>query len=81
MEEHRSHTVLAKASAHAMDKKNGGTVRILVGDTNTNTAEKIRREPDCARGMAAATDCAAWRDGVRGYKTLAKENPSKRTSA
>ncbi|WP_342320530.1 UvrD-helicase domain-containing protein [Burkholderia pseudomallei] len=59
---------------HSRTEKNGGTVRLFVGDTKTSTDEKIRRESDCARAMAAETGCAAWQDGTRGYKTLALEH-------
>ncbi|OXI86460.1 Fis family transcriptional regulator [Burkholderia sp. AU33423] len=59
---------------HARTEKNGGIVRIFVGDTNTSTAEKIRKEAECALAMAAETASAAWQDGTRGYKTLALEH-------
>lgn len=59
---------------HPRTEKNGGTVRIFVGDSKTNTAEKIRKEADCALAMAAETASAAWQDGARGYKTLALEH-------
>lgn len=59
---------------HPRIEKNGGTVRIFVGDTNMNSAEKLRKEAECALVMAAETACAAWQDGARGYKTLALEH-------
>jgi DNA helicase II / ATP-dependent DNA helicase PcrA len=59
---------------HSRTEKNGGTVRIFVGDTGTDTAEKIRKEADSARAMAVETASAAWQDGARGYKTLALEH-------
>lgn len=59
---------------HARTEKNGGIVRIFVGDTNTSTAEKIQKETECALAMAAETASAAWQDGARGYKTLALEH-------
>ncbi|MFI0472013.1 UvrD-helicase domain-containing protein [Halomonas sp. HMF6819] len=59
---------------HPRTEKNGGTVRIFVGDSKKNAAEKIRKEADCALAMAAETASAAWQDGVRGYKTLALEH-------
>lgn len=59
---------------HSRVEKNGGTVRIFVGDTNTSTAEKIRNETECALAMADATACADWKDGAGGYKTLALEH-------
>jgi DNA helicase-2/ATP-dependent DNA helicase PcrA len=59
---------------HSRTEKNGGIVRIFVGDTRTDTAEKIRKEADSALAMAAETACAAWQDGARGYKTLALEH-------
>jgi len=59
---------------HPRTEKNGGIVRIFVGDTTTDTAEKILKEADCALAMATATASADWQDGVRGYKTLALEH-------
>ncbi|CAB3802503.1 RecBCD enzyme subunit RecB [Paraburkholderia ultramafica] len=59
---------------HSRTEKNGGTVRIFVGDTKTDTAEKIRKETDCALAMAAETGSSAWQHDVRGYKTLALEH-------
>ncbi|MFJ3119617.1 UvrD-helicase domain-containing protein [Pseudomonas protegens] len=58
---------------HSRTEKNGGTVRIFIGDTKVSTAEKIRKEADCARIMAAQSSFAAWGDSC-GYKTLALEH-------
>ncbi|WP_313897376.1 UvrD-helicase domain-containing protein [Burkholderia pseudomallei] len=59
---------------HSRTEKNGGTVRIFIGDTKTDTADKIRTEADCALVMAAETGSAAWQEGGRSYKTLALEH-------
>ncbi|MQU06951.1 UvrD-helicase domain-containing protein [Pseudomonas helleri] len=59
---------------HSRMEKNGGIVRIFVGDTKASTSEKIRKEAECARVMAAQSSYAAWIDGARGYKTLALEH-------
>ncbi|MFW9082543.1 UvrD-helicase domain-containing protein [Pseudomonas sp. P2757] len=59
---------------HPRTEKNGGTVRIFVGDTSVTTAEKIRMEADCARIMAVQSANAAWEDSAHGYKTLALEH-------
>lgn len=59
---------------HSRTEKNGGTVRIFIGDTKTETADKIRTEAGCALTMAAETASAAWQEGVRSYKTLALEH-------
>lgn len=59
---------------HPRTEKNGGIVRIFVGDSKKNAAEKIRKEADCTLAMAAETASAAWQDGVRDYKTLALEH-------
>lgn len=59
---------------HARMEKNGGTVRIFVGDTQTDTADKIRSEAECALVMAAETASAAWQGDERSYKTLALEH-------
>lgn len=59
---------------HPRTEKNGGTVRIFVGDTKKDTADKIRIEGECALAMAAETASAAWQEHVRSYKTLALEH-------
>lgn len=59
---------------HSRTEKNGGTVHIFVGDTKTDTADKIRIEAECARAMAAVTASAAWQVDVHSYKTLALEH-------
>lgn len=59
---------------HSRVEKVGGTVRIFVGDTNVDSADKIRIEAECARTMAVASGSAAWRDDGHGYKTLALEH-------
>lgn len=59
---------------HSRTEKNGGTVRIFVGDTKTDTADKIRIEGECALAMAAETASAAWQEHARSYKTLALEH-------
>lgn len=55
-------------------EKDGGAVHIFVGDAKIDTADKIRKETECALAMAEKTANAAWRDDVRGYKTLALEH-------
>lgn len=59
---------------HWRTEKNGGMVRIFVGDTKTNIADKIRMEAECALTMAAATSIPAWQADTRSYKTLALEH-------
>ncbi|MGJ7583409.1 UvrD-helicase domain-containing protein, partial [Variovorax sp. RHLX14] len=59
---------------HSRTEKNAGTVRIFVGDTKTDTANKIEQEASCAQAMVTATASVAWRGDVRGYKTLALEH-------
>lgn len=59
---------------HSRTEKNGGTVRIFVGDTKTDTVDKIRTEAECALTMAAQTASAAWQEDIRSYKTLALEH-------
>jgi DNA helicase-2/ATP-dependent DNA helicase PcrA len=59
---------------HSRTEKNGGTVRIFIGDTNISIAEKIRMEAECARIMAVKSSYAAWEDNAHGYKTLALEH-------
>lgn len=59
---------------HSRTEKNGGIVRIFIGDAKTDTADKIRMEAECALVMAAETGSAAWQKHVRSYKTLALEH-------
>lgn len=59
---------------HSRTEKNRGTVCIFVGDTRTETVDKIRTEAKCASAMAAATGSDAWHEDVRSYKTLALEH-------
>lgn len=59
---------------HSRTEKNGGTVRIFVGDTARDTADKIRIEAECAQAMAVETASAAWQANVHCYKTLALEH-------
>lgn len=61
-------------SQHPRTEKNGGVVRIFVGDTQIPTAEKIKKESECAQAMATATANIAWQGGGLGYKTLALEH-------
>ncbi|MET3384185.1 UvrD-helicase domain-containing protein [Variovorax paradoxus] len=59
---------------HSRTEKNAGTVRIFVGDTKTDTVNKIEKEAVCAQAMAATTASAAWQEDVRSYKILALEH-------
>lgn len=61
-------------SQHSRTEKNGGTVRIFVGDTKTDTVDKIRTEAECALAMFTATTSTAWQENMRRYKTLALEH-------
>lgn len=55
-------------------EKNGGTVRIFVGDTQKEPEEKMRLEGEFAKLMADETGSPAWEVDVRDYKTLALEH-------
>jgi len=59
---------------HSRTEKNGGIVRIFIGDSKADTSEKIRLEADCAQYMLAQTANPAWNQSERGYKTLALEH-------
>lgn len=59
---------------HPRSEKDGGTVHIFVGDSGTDTAEKIRQEAKCARTMAEKSGDTAWHDDQHDYKTLALEH-------
>ena len=61
-------------SQHSRTEKNGGTVRIFVGDTKMDTVDKIRTEAECSLAMSTATASAAWQEDMRSYKTLALEH-------
>jgi len=58
----------------ARAEKNGGIVRIYVGDSQANTVDKIQTEKDCARDMAVSTGITAWQEDFRGYRMLALEH-------
>lgn len=59
---------------HSRTEKNGGVVRIFVGDTRLDSESKIRKEKQCALVMAKATSLEAWSEGARGYQVLALEH-------
>ncbi len=59
---------------HPRSEKRGGTVRVFVGDTATEVADKIIKESQCAAVMASATKCSEWEAKTRGYKVLALEH-------
>lgn len=59
---------------HPREEKFSGLVRIFIGDANTGSAEKLRREALCATEMECATGTAAWRPDCNGYKVLALEH-------
>ncbi|MFJ9535156.1 UvrD-helicase domain-containing protein [Herbaspirillum sp. NPDC101396] len=59
---------------HSRTEKNGGKVRIFIGDTDRNPLEKIELERQCAAVMSGETGEVAWLPKIRGYKTLALEH-------
>lgn len=59
---------------HAREEKNGGIVRIFIGDTSMPEVDKIQMEAECATVMADATGVAAWLPENRDFKTLALEH-------
>ncbi|MBF0326660.1 MAG: AAA family ATPase [Alphaproteobacteria bacterium] len=59
---------------HPRSEKQGGEVRIFVGDTAKTTSAKLSSEADCARLMAQITSAEAWTANQKGYKTLALEH-------
>ena len=59
---------------HPRSEKQGGKVRIFVGDTTRTTSAKLSAEADCARAMAQVTNSKAWTAEQRGFKTLALEH-------
>lgn len=59
---------------HPRKEKQGGKVRIFVGDTARTTSEKLSAEADCAGAMAKVTNEKAWTADQKGFKTLALEH-------
>lgn len=57
---------------HYRSEKNGGTVRIFVGNASLDPEEKVKRERWCAEQMANHVDHDAWATG--GYQLLALEH-------
>lgn len=55
-------------------EKDGGVVRIFIGDSALSAAEKILKEAQCAQMMADVTASDAWRVASRSYKVLALEH-------
>ncbi len=59
---------------HARSEKQGGKVRIFVGDTARTMSAKLSAEADCAGVMAQVTNEEAWATDQKGFKTLALEH-------
>nr|WP_301340908.1 UvrD-helicase domain-containing protein [Azospirillum brasilense] len=59
---------------HPRSEKQGGKVRIFVGDTANTTSVKLSFEADCARSMAQITGAEAWSANQKSFKTLALEH-------
>lgn len=59
---------------HPRSEKQGGKVRIFVGDTARSTSAKLSAEADCAGAMAQVTKAEAWTVDQKGFKTLALEH-------
>lgn len=59
---------------HPRSEKQGGKVRIFVGDTACSTQTKLRGEVDCAQTMAQITNDEAWTKDQKSFKTLALEH-------
>jgi DNA helicase-2/ATP-dependent DNA helicase PcrA len=59
---------------HPRSEKQGGTVRIFVGDSARTMAAKIYAEAGCADAMAQLTKSKAWATDKKGFKTLALEH-------
>ncbi len=59
---------------HPRSEKQGGTVRIFVGDTARPMPAKMDAEAGCADDMAQLTKAKAWAADQKGFKTLALEH-------
>lgn len=59
---------------HPRSEKQGGKVRIFVGDASRSTSAKIDAEANCAGVMAQVTNEKAWTLDQIGFKTLALEH-------
>lgn len=55
-------------------EKNGGTVRIFIGNAGQSTEQKMQLERKCAAIMKEETGIIAWKDEVKEYTTLALEH-------
>ena len=55
-------------------ERQGGKVRIFVGDTARTSSAKLSAEADCARAMAQIANEEAWTADQKGFKTLALEH-------
>ncbi len=55
-------------------EKQGGVVRIFIGDTARTTAAKLGAEASCALAMAQVAEKEAWTAHQSGFKTLALEH-------
>ncbi|HBT32672.1 MAG TPA: Fis family transcriptional regulator, partial [Pusillimonas sp.] len=58
---------------HARTEKDGGVVRVFIGDSRLSADEKYRVEAECAKRMAAVSDPVAWAH-TSGYQLLALEH-------
>lgn len=59
---------------HQRSEKQGGKVRIFVGDAARTTSAKLSAEADCASAMAQVTNAEAWTADQKSFKTLALEH-------
>ena len=59
---------------HPRSEKQGGKVRIFIGDTARTRPAKLSAEADCAGAMAQVTNAEAWTADQKGLKTLALEH-------
>lgn len=55
-------------------EKNGGFVRLFIGDSSLTSEEKLQKEALCAEAMAEATKLSSWRHKTKNYKVLALEH-------
>jgi DNA helicase-2/ATP-dependent DNA helicase PcrA len=59
---------------HPRSEKQGGKVRVFVGDTARATSVKLSAEVGCAAVMAQITGAKEWNMESKGFKTLALEH-------
>jgi DNA helicase-2/ATP-dependent DNA helicase PcrA len=59
---------------HSRTERDGGVVRLFIGEGKSSNHEKIQREALCAEVMATESRIDAWTSAASGYQVLALEH-------